>query len=218
MAISNKEKFLQQKHEIRSIRYFYSGTDIYDTYKDVDTLAEKQDISADFLYEMLVNEPVSINNGLETYIKVYNHDNGREEFVFIQILRYKKFWKPDVSEDEVDRRYYENTGHKLIHTDLTEEEIDARMEEYFRQQEKEHFKVIKSSVCNDYYKLNTKPTEEDVWRNYRHMEEIRDDLKAISSYLNNSFKAEFDIVDSEKYEGAMKALETLSDYLSHFQR
>ena len=50
------------------------------------------------------------------------------------------------------------------------------------------------------------------------MEEIRDDLKAISSYLNNSFKAEFDIVDSEKYEGAMKALETLSDYLSHFQR
>ena len=55
MAISNKEKFLQQKNEIRSIRYFYSGTDIYDTYKDVDTLAEKQDISADFLLWFLQN-------------------------------------------------------------------------------------------------------------------------------------------------------------------
>ena len=50
------------------------------------------------------------------------------------------------------------------------------------------------------------------------MEEIRDDLKAISSYLNNSFKAEFDIVDNEKYEDAVKALQTLSDYLTHFNK
>ena len=217
MAISNKEKFLQQKHEIRSIRYFYSGTDIYDTYKDVETLAEKEKISADFLYEIFAKEPVAVNKGLETYIHKYERPN-RVEYVFIQILRYKKYWKEDVPEDEVDRRYFEYTGRELIHTNLTEEEIDARMEEYFRQQEEEHFQFIKSSVCNDYYKLNTEPTEEDVWRNFRNMEEIRDDLKAISSYLNNSFKAEFDIVDNEKYEGAMKALETLSDYLSHFKK
>lgn len=210
--MSNKDKFLQQKHEIRSIRYFYSGTDIYDTYKDVETLAERQKISADFLYELFASDPVSINEGLETYITKYSND-----YLFIQILRYKQFWKPDTTEEETDSRYYKATGQELLHTDLTEEEIDARMEEYFRKQEEERFRFIKSSVYNDYYKLNTELTEENVWRNYHDMEQIREDLRAISNYLNNSFKADFDIVDNTKYESAVQALNTLSDYLSHFQ-
>lgn len=211
---TNKEKFLQQRHEVRSIRYVYSGTDIYDTYKDIETLANKHRLTANFVYNLLAKEPVSVHKGLETYITKKNDD-----FVFIQILRYKQYWKADTTDEEVDERYFKATGEKLWHTDLTEEEINARMEEWYRQQEEESFRQVKSTVCNDYYRINKdEPTEQDVWRYYRHMETIREDLKGIFAYLSDEFKTDFEIVDNAKYEDALKALQTVREYLSHNNR
>lgn len=215
MAISNKEKFLQQKNEIRSIRYFYSGTDLYDTYKDVEKLAEKQGISADFLYDLFAQEPIEVKKGLETYIARYKRKSF-EEYLFIQILRYKQFWKVDTTEEETDKRYFEATGKRLLHTDLSEEEINARVEEWYKHQEEERFRYIKSTVCNDYYRINKeKPIEEDVWMYYRHMETIREELKGISDYLSGEFKIDFEIVDNAKYEDALNALQEVRKYLSH---